>query len=54
MISEAGKVSVLKTGGDQELLALNDLGEDVYATPAIDQGKLFLRTRSALYCFAKQ
>jgi outer membrane protein assembly factor BamB len=54
MISEAGKVSVLKAGGDQELLALNDLGEDVYATPAIDRGKLYLRTRNSLYCFAKQ
>ena len=37
-----------------ELLALNDLGEDVYATPAIAEGKLYLRTRNTFYCFAKQ
>lgn len=54
MISEAGKVSVLKAGGEMELLALNDLGEDVYATPAIAAGKIYLRTRNTLYCFAKQ
>jgi outer membrane protein assembly factor BamB len=54
MISEAGKVSVLKAGGEMEPLALNDLGEDVYATPAIAAGKIYLRTRNTLYCFAKQ
>jgi len=54
MISEAGKVSVLKAGGAWEVLALNDLGEDAYATPAIAHGKMYLRTRNTLYCFAKQ
>ncbi len=54
MISEAGKVSVLRAGPEMELLALNDLGEDVYATPAIADGKLYLRTRNTFYCFAKQ
>jgi outer membrane protein assembly factor BamB len=54
MSSEGGKVSVLKAGPEMELLALNDLGEDIFATPAIADGKIYLRTRSALYCFAKQ
>jgi outer membrane protein assembly factor BamB len=53
MISQAGKVSVLKAGADLELLALNDLGEEVYATPAFADGKIYLRTRNTLYCFAK-
>jgi outer membrane protein assembly factor BamB len=54
MISQAGKVSVLKAGGDWDLLALNDLEEEVYSTPAIAAGKIYLRTRNTLYCFAKQ
>jgi outer membrane protein assembly factor BamB len=54
MISQAGKVSVLKAGGDWDLLALNDLEEEAYATPAIAAGKIYLRTRNTLYCFAKQ
>jgi hypothetical protein len=37
-----------------ELLALNDLQEEAYATPAIADGKLYLRTRNTLYCFAKR
>jgi hypothetical protein len=54
MISQAGKVSVLKAGAGMELLALNDLEEEAYATPAIADGKLYLRTRNTLYCFAKR
>ena len=54
MISEAGKVSVLKAGGEWELLALNDLGEETYATPAIADGRIYLRTRNTLYCFARE
>lgn len=54
MISQGGKASVLKAGGDWEVLAVNDLKEEAYATPAIADGKLYLRTRNTLYCFAKQ
>ena len=51
--SEDGKVSVLKAGGDWEILKVNDLGEECYASPAIADGKIYLRTQSALYCFAR-
>jgi hypothetical protein len=54
MISQAGKVSVLSARGDWELLALNDLEDEIYATPAIADAKIYLRTRHTLYCFAKQ
>jgi outer membrane protein assembly factor BamB len=54
MISQAGKVSVFKAGADLELLALNDMEEEAYATPAIADGKLYLRTRNTFYCFAKR
>jgi outer membrane protein assembly factor BamB len=52
--NEAGKVAVLKAGEQWEILAVNDLGEECYATPAIAGGKIFIRTRSALYCFGKK
>ena len=36
------------------LLAVNALGDEVFATPVIaDDGKLFIRTRGALFCFGK-
>jgi outer membrane protein assembly factor BamB len=51
--SEDGKVSVLKAGGEWEILKVNDLGEECWASPAIVDSKIYLRTQSALYCFAK-
>jgi outer membrane protein assembly factor BamB len=52
-VSEACHVTVLKAGGEWEILAVNDLDDSCNATPAIADGRIYLRTRSALYCFAK-
>jgi outer membrane protein assembly factor BamB len=49
--SQSGVVSVLKAGGDQELLSANNLDEEIFATPAIDTDRIFVRTVAALYCF---
>lgn len=51
MASEKGKVSVLKPGGSLEPIVVNDLLEDIYATPALVDGRIYLRTRGTLYCF---
>ena len=51
MVSDAGKAVVLEAGPDWKVLQTNDLNEDVYATPAIADGQLFIRTKSRLYCF---
>jgi outer membrane protein assembly factor BamB len=51
LASHPGVVAVLRAGGQQELLAANQLGEEIFATPAIADGKLYVRTVSALYCF---
>jgi outer membrane protein assembly factor BamB len=52
--SQAGVVTVLKAGAEQEMLAANELDDECYATPAIADGRLYIRTRSALYCFGKK
>jgi outer membrane protein assembly factor BamB len=54
LASQSGTVAVLKAGGDQELLAANKLDEDIYATPAIENGRLYVRTVSYLYCFGEK
>jgi outer membrane protein assembly factor BamB len=51
--SQAGHVSVIRAGADWEVLGVNDMDDEVFATPAPVDGKLYLRTRSALYCFGK-
>jgi outer membrane protein assembly factor BamB len=53
LIGEAGAVSVLKAGGDWQILAVNELDDECFATPAIADGRIYIRTRSALYCFGK-
>jgi outer membrane protein assembly factor BamB len=52
-ISEEGKATVIRAGAQWEVLTVNDLGEGCKATPAVVDGKLYLRTYGALYCFAK-
>ncbi|MGH9660302.1 MAG: PQQ-binding-like beta-propeller repeat protein, partial [Bryobacteraceae bacterium] len=51
MISQTGKASVLTAAGDWQVVAVNDLEEETNATPAIADGRLYLRTRGFLYCF---
>jgi outer membrane protein assembly factor BamB len=51
--SEAGAVVVVAPGGDITPLVVNDLGEDTYATPAIADGRIYVRTVAALYAFGK-
>jgi outer membrane protein assembly factor BamB len=53
-ISEHGVVSVIKAGGDWEVLAYNDLGEPCHATPAFDEDRIYIRTHAALYCFGEK
>jgi outer membrane protein assembly factor BamB len=53
IVSEEGKVSVLKAGAQWEVMQVNDLDETCYATPALAGGAIYLRTGSALYRFAQ-
>ena len=50
--TEAGAV-VVAAPGDIAPQVVNDLAEDTYATPAIADGRLYVRTTSALYAFGK-
>ena len=49
--SRSGIVAILKAGGDQEVLSVNKLDEEIYATPAIVGNRIYLRTANTLYCF---
>jgi len=50
-VSRTGIFTVLKAGPDQAVLSTSDFDEEIAATPAIADGRLYLRTKSALYCF---
>jgi outer membrane protein assembly factor BamB len=51
LVSQDGTVSVVSARGDWEILAVNPLDDEVFATPVPADGQLLVRTRSALYAF---
>ncbi|HLA11910.1 MAG TPA: PQQ-binding-like beta-propeller repeat protein [Pyrinomonadaceae bacterium] len=53
LVSASGKVTVLKAGAQWEIIAVSDLDEECWATPAIAGNNLYIRTRNALYSFAQ-
>lgn len=52
--SGGGVVSVLRAGPQVEVIASHDFGERIAATPVILDGRIYVRTDKALYCFANR
>jgi outer membrane protein assembly factor BamB len=52
--SQDGKITVVRAGRDWQILAVNPLGEECYATPAIADGRIYVRTSAALYSFGHE
>ena len=50
LLSETGETIVLKAGREFQIVARNDLGERLVASPAISNGQLFMRTDDYLFC----
>ena len=50
MTSEDGDTFIVKAGPKHEVLATNSIGEPVYASPAIADGRIFIRGEKNLYC----
>lgn len=54
-LSQSCKLAVIKAGGEWEQLAVNNIEDgQCWATPAIDDSEIIVRTQSALYCFGKK
>ena len=51
LLSERGQLSVIDADSDWSEIAKADFEEDVYATPAIANGRIYVRTVGHLYCF---
>ncbi len=50
VMGENGFIVVLEDSPELKVLAKNDLGETCLSTPAIADGRLFIRTRNKLFC----
>lgn len=53
LFSEKGKSAVIKPGAQWETESVVDFDEPIYATPAVGDGVMYLRTAGALYAFKK-
>lgn len=53
LVSQDGTVSVVSAIAQWEVLSVNSLDDEVFATPVPSDGELLVRTRSALYAFGK-
>ena len=51
LVSQDGTVSVVEAKGEWEVQAVNTLGDEVFATPAVADGRIYVRTKSTLYSF---
>ncbi len=49
--SQQGKFTVVEAGAEWNVLSTQDFEEEIFATPAIAGNNIYVRTRSALYCF---
>jgi hypothetical protein len=52
-LSDAGVMTVVRAGAAFEKLAVNELGEETYASPAISQGQIFIRGVKHLFAIGK-
>jgi outer membrane protein assembly factor BamB len=51
ILNESGKLAVLQSGRDWHVLAVNDLADNCYATPAIADGVIVVRSERDLWAF---
>jgi len=54
LCAQRGVVLVLKDGDELTILKEHDLGEEIYATPAVVDQVLYLRSRDHLWAFGKK
>jgi outer membrane protein assembly factor BamB len=49
---EQGRLTVIRAGAQWSVISTSDIGEEVYATPAIsEEGRIYIRSSRALYSF---
>jgi outer membrane protein assembly factor BamB len=51
LLSQEGKLSVVSASSEWQVLHTADFKEEVYGTPALLDGRIYLRTNGHLYCF---
>lgn len=53
VVARDGVVTVIQPGRDFKVLATNKMGDDIAASPAVSQGRIYLRGYKALYALSE-
>lgn len=53
LVSEDGKITVVKVGDKPEIISNTELKETILATPAVADGSIYVRSDKHLWCFGK-
>jgi len=54
MFEDTGRCTIFENGSDFRVVAKNDLEQEVYTTPAVSDGMLYVRTMQELVCIGEQ
>ena len=53
-LSDKGVTTVVRPGPEFEVVATNELGEECYASPALNGGQILIRAQQHLYCIGHE
>jgi len=53
-ISQPGQLVAIRAGAAWEVISVTDMGEEAFATPAVADGRMYVRTLYALHCLQWQ
>ncbi len=53
-LDDDGKTTIVRPGVEPEIVAVNELGEECRASPAIADGRLYIRGLNHLYCIGEK
>jgi hypothetical protein len=53
MFEDTGKCTIFENRPGFHVIATNPLDEEIYTSPAVSDGQLFVRTVSALICISE-
>lgn len=54
LASGEGKIVTVRADAEWSVLSIINLDDDIFATPAIVDSQVYIRSRTTLYCFAKK
>lgn len=54
LANEDGAIMVLRAGKDWQVAATNEIGEPLYATPALSRGRIYVRGAKSLFAFGSK